>query len=171
MNLIKLYLENLTVYDKVALIWLVLTFLILLIFGLYFLRKKPIFSLFCIIFSFIFLGFGFFGVKYLIDVTIRKNIVTIAKIKPLHFSNSVIIEGSIENLGKINFKECIVNLKITRHSSNRIKNFINLLKPIRNESIFINRLIPKNQSYKFKTIVNNIIYKKDYNTTAHAICY
>ncbi len=160
-----------TIYDHIGLIWLILTFFILLIFGFYFLKRKPMFSLFCIIFSFVFLITGFFGVKYFLDITVRKNIITINKIEPLHFSSSVIVEGNIKNKGKINFKECIITLKIVRHSNNKIENFISLLKPIRKESILIDKLILKNQDYKFKTTINAIAYKKDYDTVAMAICY
>jgi len=168
---IKLYLQNLTIYDYVGLIWLVLVFFLLLVFGLYFLKSKPIFSLFTILFSFIFLIAGFFGVKYFLDTTIRKSVVHISKIKILRYSNSLIIEANITNKGKIPFKECIITIKTIKHSSNKIKDFIASLKPVRKESILLKRQILKNRSYKFKTMIDNMVYQKDFNTTAQSMCY
>ncbi len=168
---LKLYFHNLTFYDYIGLGWLFFAFILLLIFAIYFINKKPLFSLFMILFSFSFLVFGFFGVKYFLNQTVRKNVTKIEDIKPLHFSNSIIITGYIKNMGKINYKECFINIKIIKSSNNKIKEFINLLKPIKKETISINKQINKDKSYNFKITVNNIIYRKDYNISSKTICY
>ncbi len=168
---LKLYFQNLTLYDYVGFGWLFLTFIILIIFSLYFFGKKPIFSILMLFVSFLFLPIGFFGLKYFLDNSVRKSGVEISKIKPLHFTNSLIVEGDITNRGKIDFKECILKIKIKKRDKNKIRDFIDSIKPIRKVTIFIDKPIAKMQSHKFKTMIDNITYKKDYNVSASAICY
>ncbi len=168
---LKLYFQNLTIYDYIGFGWLFLTFIILVIFSLYFFGRKPMFAIFMLFISFLFIPGGFLGIKYFLDNNIRKNSVNISKIKPLHFTNSLIVEGDITNKGKIDFKKCILNIKIKKSDKNKIRNFINLLKSIRKVTMFIDKPIAKMQNYHFKTMINDITYKKDYNVSASAICY
>ncbi len=167
----KIYFHYLTFYDYFGIFWVLLSFFLFIILAFCFIRKKTILSLFIFIFSFIFLIVAFLGVKTFLDNTVRKNKITILHAKQLHFENALIISGKLKNLGKINFSKCIITFKISKKTNNKIKNIIYNIKPISKRSIIINKNISKGNSYFFKTILNNIIYKNNLNLTAHANCY
>ncbi len=168
---LKLYLHSLTLYDYIGIGWLVLLTILFISIGFYFINKRVLLSISLLIFSFLFLIFGFFGLKYFLSLTVRKSVLKIEKIKPLHYTKSVIIKGEIQNRGKIDFKECILDIKIIKISKNRIKNIINDIKPIAKRSILIEREIKKDQDYKFTEFLNGVSFKKDYNISAKAECY
>lgn len=168
---LRLYFHYLTFYDYCGMFWVLLSFFLFIILAFCFIRKKIVLSLLIFIFSFIFLFGAFFGIKIFLDNTIRKNKITILHAKQLHFENALVISGKLKNLGRINFNKCIITFKISKKTNNKIKNIIYNIKPISKRSIIIDKEILRNNSYIFKTILNNIIYKDNLNLTAHANCY
>lgn len=167
---LKVYFQHLTIYDYVGFIWLVLTFLILFVLIIYLFRSKPLFTVFMLFVLCVSLPVGFFTLKYFIDKNIRKSDIT-SKVETLRYTKSLIVEGNITNSGKINYKECLITAKIIKKSNNKIKDFLNSLKPIKKETIFIDKPIDKGESKSFKIMIEGIEYKKDYDTVVSAKCY
>lgn len=124
------YLTHLTIYDYIAYAWALLLFILVLALSIIISNKRPIFSIFLIFFDFVFLVFSPLFVDIFMQKSIKKTKVIIEREEFLHYGNSLIIEGEVENLGKIDFKECKVKVRIYRFSKNILKKYLYLLKPL-----------------------------------------
>jgi ribosome maturation protein Sdo1 len=137
----------------------------------YFKKSKPLLSFVIFILAILFIPTGFFGAKYFIDGKLRKNTVVIETVKPLKYTKSVIIKGKITNKGKIDFKKCLIEIKIVKTSKNRLHAMLYQLKPIKKMSILLDRHIKKGSGVSFKTMINDIKYEKYYSVVPSAKCY
>ena len=98
-----------------------------------------------------------------------KNSITITKSKKLKFVEAVVIEGTIKNESKFDFKECLVSAYITKDKHNKLKNMILKLKPIKKKTIKIKN-IPKGADAKFKFLIEPFKYKKDFLVSVNGKC-
>ena len=171
MEFLKTYLNNLHIYDYIGFGLVGVAFLLFFIISLILLFKKPIVGFILMMLTLAILPIGFFGVYKVLNNTVRKSKIIIKKVKPLHFSNSLLVEAEIKNLSKIEFGECFIEFKIFKKSKSKIKNFIYGLKPLVTRSIYIYDLIPKDSSYEFKKILNGATYTPEENLTAKMDCY
>ncbi len=171
MEFVKLYFKHLGPYDYMGLGVVGIVFLLLFILSLILLFKKPFLGFIFFILSLMILPFGIYGVYTLSNKTIRKSEFQIKKIKPLHFSKSLLIEARIKNLSKSNFKMCLIHLKIVKKSNSKLKKFLYKLKPLAIKTIYIYKSIQKGSSYTLKKILDNVIYSNSDEITAKMDCY
>ncbi len=171
MEFLKLYFQNLTLYDYIGIGIVGIVFLLLFILSLILLFKKPFLGFLIFLLSFLILPFGIFGIKDFLNQTLRKSEFVIKKAKPLHFSNSLLIEAQIRNLSKIDFRQCFIQLKIIKKSNSKLKNFLFTLKPLQIKTIYLYKPIPKNSSYILKKILDNVTYNKNEKLISEIACY
>ena len=171
MEFLKLYFKYLGPYDYIGLGVVGTVFLLLFILSLILLFKKPFLGLAFFILSLMILPFGVYGVQTLLNKTIRKSKLQIEKLKPLHFSKSLLMEAKIKNLSKIDFKMCLIRLKIIKKTNSKLKRFLFALKPLSFKTIYIHKHIQKGSSYTLKKILDNVIYSKSDEMTAKIECY
>ena len=98
-----------------------------------------------------------------------KNSVTLLSQKRLHFVPAVIVKGNITNESKLDFKTCKISAKIYKLTSNKYKNYIYKLKPLKKMSILVAD-IPKGRTQEFKIIIEPFSYKKEYSISLGASC-
>jgi len=98
-----------------------------------------------------------------------KNEVTLIAKKELHFTPAVIVEGSLKNLSKFDFKECKITADFYRVTKNKYKNYIYKLKPFKKKTI-IEKDIVRGETRNFKMIIEPFSYKKEYNISLGASC-
>ncbi len=171
MEFLKLYFQNLSLYDYIGIAIVSMVFLLLFILSLILLFKKPFVGFLIFILSFLVLPLGIFGVKEFLNQTLRKSEFIIKKIKPLHFSNSLLLEAKIKNLSKINFNQCFIELKIIKKSNSKLKNFLFELKPLQTKMIYLYKPISKNSSYTLKKILDNVLYSNSKKLISKIACY
>ncbi len=171
MEFLRLYFKYLSYYDYIGFGVIGVLFLLLFILSLMLLFKRPLLGSILTILSFLVLPFGIYGVKILLDKSIRKSAIQIIKLKPLHYSKSLLIEAKIKNLSRIDFKTCLVRLEIVKKSNSKLKNFLYRLKPLKIKSIYLNKTIKRGSVYTLKEILDNIVYLEDSNMTAKINCY
>ena len=171
MEFVKLYFKHLGPYDYMGLGVVGIVFLLLFILSFILLFKKPFLGFVFFILSLMILPFGIYGVYTLSNKTIRKSEFQIKKIKPLHFSKSLLIEARIKNLSKSDFQMCLVRLKIVKKSNSKLKKFLYELKPLTIKTIYIYESIKKGSSYTLKKILDNVIYSNSDEITAKMDCY
>ena len=166
-----LYAKNFTFYDYAAYSWLFLTFLILIVFSALIAKKSATLSILTFFFSFILILGGPYTIKYLLDKTIRETKITNLKYYKLHFSDTLIVDFTIKNLSKTDFKVCLVDTKVYKASKSKLKSFINKLKPIRYRPILYKERLDKNSSVDKRVVFDNFRYNKDVNVSVEAKCY
>jgi len=98
-----------------------------------------------------------------------KNEVELLSQKRLHFTQAVVVKGTLTNKSRFDFKECKVTATAYKVTSNQYKNYVYRLKPLKKMSILLED-IPKGQTRKFKILVEPFTYKKDYNISLGADC-
>jgi len=163
-----LYLHSFTTYDliyfaAVGSIFILLIVLVLLA------RKKLTLALLLLLFAILELSLGVtLGFSYFHNY-LYKNTITLTKAKRLQFVQAVIIEGTLKNESRFDFKECKVEAVITKDTHNKIKNLIFKLKPIRVKSIILED-IPKGADTTFRFLIEPFTYKKDFNVSVQGTC-
>lgn len=166
------YLKYFGLYDYLAFAWLIITFLVLIILASLIAKRSSVAALLLIIFSLILLVVSPFFIKIKLGETLRQTSHEITMIKKLTFSDSLIVEGLIYNQSKKDFTLCLVQTFIIKQTNMQgIKAFINLVKPISNQSIFIKEDFPKESSMEFQTVFDNFKYNGDVNATLKVECY
>ncbi len=171
MEFIKIYFHNLGLYDYIGFGIVGVVFLLFFILSFILLFKKPTIGVLLLLFTFALPPLGVYGVHTLLQKTIRKSKLTIKKIKPLHFTNALLVIGKIDNLSKREFKKCYIEFIITRKSKSRFKSFLYRLKPIATRTIYIHRSIKAKSSYNFKKILDDTIYRKNDKLFGKIACY
>ena len=171
MEFLKLYFKHLGPYDYIGLGIVGIVFLLLFILSLILLFKKPIIGFVLIIISLMFPPLGIYGIKTLLDKTIRRSEIKIKKVEPLHFSNSLLVEANIKNLSKREFQMCLIKLQVIKKSNSKLKRFLYALKPLAIKTIYLYHPIKENSSYHIKKILDGIMYIKNDELTSNIDCY
>lgn len=165
---ITAFINELVMYDYIlfgAVFTLFLLFIILAIV----LRKKVAPSIFLLIFSFVILTLGPTLGYIKMHEYLYKNSCKLISQKRLSFTPAVVVNGTITNESKFDFKSCKITVSLYKSSKNIIKKYIYPLKPLKKMSI-VQENILKGEAQKFKIIVEPFTYGKDYNISIKASC-
>ena len=157
---ISAFTNNLISYDYIlfgSVFFLFVLFIILAIV----LRRKTVLAIILIFLS----TFGYIKMHQILF----KNSTKLISQKKLSFTPAVVVNGTITNESKLNFKSCKITASAYKFSKNAIKKHIYPLKPFKKMSI-IKENILKGETQEFKIIVEPFRYKKDYNISIKASC-
>jgi len=165
---ITAFLDELIKYDYI-LFGAVFTLFILFIILAIVLRKKVAISIFFIIFSFVILILGPTLGYIKMHEYLYKNSCELVSQKRLSFTPAIVVNGTITNESKLDFKSCKITASVYKSSKNIIKKYIYPLKPFKKMSILQENIL-KGETQKFKIIVEPFTYKKDYNISIKASC-
>jgi len=161
----------LTIYDYILFGWLIFSLLLIFVLIILLAKKRPKLATILALFSVVLVLVAPFGIKYLLDQSVRKVIVKKNKIVKLKFSSSLIVTAEITNSGNIDFHTCQIDTKVIRYDPNKIKFAINSLKPIRSVSKIIDKNLTVGDTLPFKVVFEDFKYKGDYNITMEGVCY
>lgn len=165
---ISAFTNNLISYDYIlfgSVFFLFVLFIILAIV----LRRKTVLAIILIFLSFLILVLGStFGYIKMHQILFKNSTKLISQ-KKLSFTPAVVVNGTITNESKLNFKSCKITASAYKFSKNAIKKHIYPLKPFKKMSI-IKENILKGETQEFKIIVEPFRYKKDYNISIKASC-
>lgn len=165
------YISHFGMYDYIAYAWLILTFFIALLLSILLAKKSSILSILTLLFSLSILLAGPFVLKNILDERLRANTVEMTSVKKLHFTNVLIVDGTVQNLSKNIFSTCALHASVTKDSPNKVKQFIYKLKPLRKKSILLEKSLEPMQQEYFKIIFNNFASTDDINVSISAECY
>jgi len=165
------YTESLTVYDYAAFGWLLFILVGLILLAILFSRKKPKFAVSLIFFTFILMFTAPFGIKIFLDKTVRKVVIKDQNQTFLKFSKSLLVTGSICNLGQVDMKKCYIKTKVLKKSKNKYIDFLYALKPIAKRTTIMDNNLTQNESKEFKVLFEKFKYPKEYKVTISAECY
>ncbi len=166
------YIKHFGLYDYLAFGWLIFTFLVLIILASLIAKRSAVASLLMIIFALILLVVSPFFIKMKLGETIRPTTTEVTMVKKLTFSDSLIVEGTLYNTSQKDFTICLVQTSIFKQiDTQSLKAFINKLKPIVNQSIFVKENLPKEGSLDFQSVFEDFRYNGDVNATLKAECY
>jgi len=165
---ISAFIHNLILYDYI-LFGSALALFILFILLAIILRNKLGLALFFVLFGFAVLlltpTVGYLQMhKYLF-----KNSIKLTSQKQLNFVNAIVVKGTLSNESRFNFKRCKVTATIYKSTSNKLKNYIYQLKPLKKNSIILEDIL-KGTTREFKMFVEPFQYSKDYNLSLGASC-
>ena len=165
------YLHHFSMYDYAAYAWLILIFFVTILLSILVAKKSPIFSILILMLSLGLLFAGPFILKHYLDKYLRASSAQATHIKKLNFSNTLIVNGIVINLSKKNFSTCSVDVLVVKNSKSDIQKFINQLKPLQKQSIFINNPIEVNATKEFRVVFDNYQYSHDINISIKSECY
>lgn len=165
------YLAHFTMYDYIAYAWLIMTFFITILLSIILTRKSPLISIITFILSLVLLFVGPFKIKQFLDFYLRHSKSNVTLVKQLNFSDTLLVSGEIQNLSKIQFTNCSVQIDIIKYNNNYFKSIANKLKPLRKQTIFIDKPIDINQSKEFRVVFDGYTYQNDINVSVVSNCY
>ncbi|MBV5278909.1 MAG: DUF2393 family protein [Campylobacteraceae bacterium] len=167
------YLKNLSLYDYLALGWLVVTFFILIFLAILVARKSSALALLLIIISLIIFIIAPFLIKMKLNDYLRPIQTEVLSVKKLTFSDSLIIEGQIKNNATKNFTKCLVQTSILKdlNTTNTFKSYMNQLNPIANKSIVVEQSLLKEDFMEYEIVFDDFDYTGNVLAHINAECY
>ena len=162
------FIEGLIPYDYMLFGFVLLLFILLIVLAIL-LRDRMKLAIFFVLLAFATFLLGptvgyIFLHKYLF-----KNHTELISQKRLHFSPAIVVKGTITNDSKLNFSSCEITATVYKITSNKYKNYLFQLKPLKKMSI-LKKDILKGQTEEFKMIIEPFTYKKEYNISLGASC-
>ena len=160
--------HSLTKYDFMAVGWLFFLSILLMLLSA-FIKKKTV-AYFLLLLGLLSIFIGIPGVKYLLDNYIRATEISISSAKVLKFTPTVIIEGSLKNIGKIPYSKCDLIFMFYKRSDTPLLKLKSLLHP---KKIYFHTLkgpISPHESKPFVVTVDNF-HMKDFELENFARCY
>ena len=171
-DLLRFYLDytfhSLTKYDLMAIGWVVLLALLMLIMAIFIKRRSLSYFLFFL--GFVLFFFGPPAIKIALDRIIRATEVTVTAVKPLKFSQTLLLEGNITDRGKIDFSDCDL-LIVTYRPDTPLKTWAAWFKP---RHVYLRRLnqpLLRGETKDFRLLVDPFYDRGDFNVTVDARCY
>jgi len=165
---ITAFINDLITYDYLLFGAVFVLFILFIVLGIL-LRKRLLIALFFILVAFTILVVGPTYGYIKMHKILFKNSTKLISEKKLHFSEAVVVIGSVTNESKRNFKSCKVTASAYAVSANKLKNFIKSLKPLKHTSIIIEDFAVS-QTRQFKIIVEPFRYSKKYKIVLGADC-
>jgi len=166
------YLKHFGLYDYLAFGWLIFTFLVLIVLASLIAKRSSVAALLLIILALILLIASPFFIKMKLGETLRSTATEVSMVKKLIFSDSLIVEGTIYNNSNKDFTTCLIHTFVFKQTDARgIKAFINTLKPIANQSIFIKQNLSKEGTLEIQSVFDDFTYSGDVNASLKAECY
>lgn len=162
------FLHTLTPYDFLYFGAVFLLFILLILLTLL-LRRKLTLALLILLFAILDISLGpTLGYSYFHSY-LYKNNITVTKAKKLHFIEAVVVEGTLKNNSKFNFKSCRLTATIYKETNNKYKNLLFRLKPLKSKTITVEN-IPQGGEKQFKFLIEPFRYKKDINVSVKGVC-
>lgn len=165
---ITAFIDGLIMHDYILFGSAFVLFILFIILGLV-LRKKIGLAVFLIIIAFSTLILAPTLGYTKLHAYLFKNTTTITKQKKLEFTEAIVINGTLVNESKYDFKSCKITANVHQVSKNEIKNYLLKFKTINKMSI-VEEDILKGETINFKMIVEPFTYKRDYSITIGADC-
>lgn len=165
---ITAFIKGLINYDFILFGGIFTLFILLIILGII-LRRNTGLSIFIVMFAFILLFVGpVVGYKKMHEY-LFKNSCEITYQKKLTFTKAVVINGTIKNESKFDFKSCKITASAYKVTGNPVKDYVFKFNPLKKMSILEHNIL-KQESREFKIIIEPFTYSKDYNISIGAKC-
>ena len=165
---ITAFIQGLINYDYILFGSILFLFIFLIVLAIL-LRRKTALSIIIVLFAFVLLFIGPIVGYIKMHEYLFKNKCELISQKRLTFSKAVVVNGTISNVSKFDFKSCEITASAHKSSTNAIKNIIFKFKPFKKMSI-VEHNISKQEMRNFKIIVEPFTYLKDYNISVGAKC-
>ena len=164
------YLQNFSIYDYLAIAWVLLLFIVLLFLVIFAIAKHQLLGALLLIID---IGFLFGGMYYalnFVDERVRAREVSINWVKQLTYTDAVIVDANLTNLSKKPFKFCKVKVKFFKASPYKFVQKIYEFKPVQSKSIDLNSPLDVNQTRNFDLIIDDFA-PRDYNVSISSECF
>ncbi len=165
------YVHSLTIYDYLAFGWLALLLIVMFLFSIMMIKKRPKCAILLMFVTTFFIFVAPISIKLFLDKSVRKVVVVDKNHTILNFSKSLIVTGELENRGKIDLYKCYINSKILKTPENFFKDISNYLKPIEEKTIILTEDLFQKERKEFKMVFENFKYSGSYDVIVKAECY
>lgn len=134
-------------------------------------RNKPLKAVLYIFLSFLFLGISPIAVKKIVNSYFKTLDVQVERSRKLQYIDTVIIDGSLTNTSGMNYKRCIITAKLTKKSSNSLRQQLFALKPLRSQHEIITEHFPAGESMPYKIVIDHFAYTRPFATFVSGECW
>ncbi len=171
LNAILYYFKHFENIDYITFTWFGIVAFLFLILGILLVKKYPTFAVIIIIVSLLSGAVGPFFIKWYINSAIRKSEFILKEAKQLNFTDTFIINGTIKNNSKKNFSTCRVYIGFYKLSKNKIKNYINNLRPAKTYIKTVKKPLKMGEQTDVRIVLENFKAAKDLNISGISECY
>lgn len=157
--------------DYIAFAWLILLFFVFLFLAILLAKGRPLLAFMIVILDLALLVGGPFAIKYILDSKIRAVKTEFTTIKQLNYSDTLILEGTLQNVGKTDFKWCKIHISIHPKEKNGILHTILPLQTLHKKSIVLKEPPVQNELSKFELVWENVRLDENGTIIAKGECY
>jgi predicted ABC-type exoprotein transport system permease subunit len=166
------YIHHLTLYDYIAYGWLLAVMVGFLLLAISLAGKKPKTALWMILVVLILMIAGPFGMKYGLDQTVRRVVLTESNVTQLHFARDLIVTVAIRNDGRIDLSGCRLFVRILRRDPDRYKEMLYSLKPLRVKTLHLEKGLKKGSDMSYRVVLSHFDYPEHlYRVDQRVECY
>lgn len=160
-----------TIHDFIGLVAAFLLFILTLTFTILFKNSFLKFLMFLITISILLTAP--IGIKIVMDKTIRASEINITEQKRLAFVDTLIIDGSVKNIGLINFKNCKIKATIVKENLHpALKYLFKYLQPLyyKVENLQFQSNLNVGESRDFRLTLDNFLKTEKYELMLDTEC-
>jgi hypothetical protein len=114
---------------------------------------------------------GPFLMSMMVDSIVRKSTVENLEIKQLNFTKALVVTGRVRNSGKIDLKNCIVDIQIWKQDNNEYKEYKRMFKkPTYSHKYNVAKFLPQRRAQEFKAVYDNFRVPDGYEVVVKSKC-
>ena len=167
-ELIQNFIDGLIIYDYMLFGGVFVLFILFILLAILSRNKTFFATIFILLAVFTLFVSPFVGYIQLHKYLFKHDIEMTSQLR-LHYTQAVVIKGTITNKSKINFTSCKIVASTYKVGKNKYRNYLLKFKPFQKMSI-VEEDILVGQKRSFKMIMEPFTYKKDYNVSLSASC-
>lgn len=161
--------KSLTNYDYIGFILALVLFVLFLVLALI-LRRRVKLALFLSMLSFLSLFSLPVAMHLLVKKTLFKNEAKIELVKKLHYSDTLLIKGTLFYKGSYEAKHCKVEVAVHKKDQGFFKDLAYAIKPYKKGKWELDKAFSKGDTVSFKVVIEPYLYQGDYNLSLSSEC-
>lgn len=163
------FINTLTNYDYIGFILAFVLFVLFLILALM-LRKKIKLAFLLMSLAFLSLFMAPVAMHILVKKTLFKNEAKIELVKKLHYSDTLLIKGTLLYKGSYEAKHCKVEVAVHKKDQGFFKDLAYAIKPYKKGKWELDKAFSKGDTVSFKVVIEPYLYQGDYNLSLSSEC-
>lgn len=163
------FINRLLIYDYLLFGGVILLFILLLLLAVV-LRERLAIAVVSVISAFLVLTAGSYVGYMVMHHYLFKHRVTLTEVRPLEFTQALLIRGTLTNLSRRTFTECTLSAGVFKVTHKPYIDPVYPYIPFKKSSLRLEETIKPGESVPFKLFVEPFRYTKDFNTTVKADC-
>ena len=167
---LKEYATTLTIYEYAGFAIAFVLFLLFFFMAIS-MRKQLVQAALLVLLSFIVIGIAPVTVKFVSNEYFKTTDISLARNQKLRYVDTVIVAGKLTNTSSLQYKKCIVTVRLIKRAGNPLEKISNVLKPLRRAYKLYDTSLPPGESLPFKIVIDRFTHSSAFKSLVTAECW